>query len=256
VIDLRNLSISVPGRTLLHAVDARLEAGELTAILGANGVGKTTLLRVIGGLRAPLAGAVRIDGEDVWTIRPHERARLVSFVTGDEAMLETLLVRDIVAAGRFPHHAWWHWNADASDERAIESALQAVQMSEYAQRLFSTLSSGERQRIWIAMGLAQETPVLLLDEPTSHLDIRVAHEILALLREVGKSGRTVVCALHDLNEAAAYADRVMLLGCARVLALDTADRVLREEYVRQAYGIGITRVQTPDGMRVFPTGAH
>jgi iron complex transport system ATP-binding protein len=255
VIELRELSVSVPGRTLLRGVNARFRAGEVTTVLGANGVGKTTLLRVIGGLRAPFEGIVRIDGEDVWTIRSHERARLVSFVTGDDAMIETLRVRDVVAAGRFPHHSWWHWNADADDERAIESALAAVQMSEYAQRLFSTLSSGERQRIWIAMGLAQETPVLLLDEPTSHLDVRVAHEILRLLRDVAKGGRTVVCALHDLNEAAAYADRVMLLGCNRMLALDSPDRVLRDEYARQAYGIGIARVNTPHGTRVFPTSS-
>jgi iron complex transport system ATP-binding protein len=127
-----------------------------------------------------------------------------------------------------------------------------VHMSEYSGRLFSTLSSGERQRIWIAMGLAQETPVLLLDEPTSHLDVRAAHEILALLRDVARRGRTVVCALHDLNEAAGYADCVMLLGCGRMLVLDAPDRALTEEYVRQAYGIGITRVETAHGTRVFP----
>jgi iron complex transport system ATP-binding protein len=129
--------------------------------------------------------------------------------------------------------------------------LHAVHLEVEAQRLFTTLSSGERQRVWIAMGLAQDTPVLLLDEPTSHLDVRVAHEILALLRALARDGRTVVCVLHDLNDAAAYADRLMLLGCERMLAFDVADRVLAPALIERAYGIAVSRVETPEGPRVF-----
>ena len=119
------------------------------------------------------------------------------------------------------------------------------------------MSSGERQRVWIALGLAQETPVLLLDEPTSHLDVRVAHDILALLRTLASGGKTVVCALHDLNEAAAYADRVALLGDGRLLCSGTPEAMLAGDLPERAYGIAMERVRLPDGrLRVFTrTGA-
>jgi iron complex transport system ATP-binding protein len=164
---------------------------------------------------------------------------------------EALRVRDVVAIGRFPHHAWWQWRSTGEDDAAVAEALDAVDMTTFADRLFATLSSGERQRIWIAMGLAQQTPVLLLDEPTSHLDVRVAHDILALLRNLAHEGRAVVCVLHDLNDAAAYADRLMLLGREKMLAFDTAHAVMTPALIEAAYGISVERIDTPAGPRVF-----
>jgi ABC-type cobalamin/Fe3+-siderophores transport system ATPase subunit len=120
------------------------------------------------------------------------------------------------------------------------------------ERLFATLSAGERQRVWIALGLAQETPILLLDEPTSHLDVRVAHEILALLRGLTRAGKTVVCALHDLNEAAAYADRIALLGDGRLLAFEPPATLLGSPLLERAYGIAMEQVVLPGNrLRVF-----
>ncbi len=191
VIALEDVTLGVPGRTLVRGIDARLAPGELLAVLGANGVGKTTLLRAMCGI-APRrsAGRIEIDGRDVHALTAAQRARAIAFVTSDDAMIEMLRVRDIVATGRFTHHRWWEWRSTAHDDEAIARALDAVHLSSDADRLFATLSSGERQRAWIAMGLAQETPVVLLDEPTSHLDVRVAHEILALLRRLAREGRT------------------------------------------------------------------
>ena len=226
MIALESVAIGVAQRTLVQGIDAQIGDGEFLAVLGPNGVGKTTLLRALCGIRPTQRGQITLGGIPLRSLTPMERARAIAFVTSDEAMLETLRVRDVVAIGRYPHHPWWEWSETTEDDAAIEGALHAVHLEGEEQRLLTTLSSGERQRVWIAMGLAQETPVLLLDEPTSHLDVRVAHEILALLRRLATEGRTIVCVLHDLNDAAAYADRLMLLGCERMLAYDVPDRVL------------------------------
>jgi iron complex transport system ATP-binding protein len=252
VIELDEVTIGVPGRTLVHDISVNVAAGSFVAVLGPNGVGKTTLLRALCGLVRPTSGHIEIAGMPLRMLSPVQRAREIAFVTADDAMTEALRVRDIVAIGRFPHHAWWQWRPNAQDNDAIGSALEAVHLRNDTNRLFNTLSSGERQRAWIAMGLAQETPILLLDEPTSHLDVRVAHEILALLRRLAKNGRTIICVLHDLNDAAAYADTLMLLGCERMLACGSPSDVLTPNLIESAYGIPMYRVDTPAGPRVFP----
>jgi iron complex transport system ATP-binding protein len=251
-IELRNATIGIGDRTLLEGIDASIGAGEFVAMLGPNGVGKTTLLHAIAGLRPPQGGSVVVDGVEIAGATAAQRALRVAFVASDEVLLDALIVRDVVAIGRYPHHRWWQWQERASDREAIDRALAAVGLEALAERLVSTLSSGERQRVWIALGLAQETPVLLLDEPTSHLDVRVAHEILALLRDLAHAGKTIVCVLHDLNDAATYADRIALLGCSGLLALASPDTVFAGDLVGQAYGIEMERVTLSDGrLRVF-----
>ncbi len=255
MIELRGVDLDVAGRRLLEGIDASVTRGEFVAVLGPNGAGKTTLLRAIAGLHAASSGAVLLNGLLVGQLPALERARSLAFVTSDEVLLDALRVRDVVAIGRFPYHRWWQWREGTNDEAAVARALAAVQIEPFAERLFATLSSGERQRIWIALGLAQETPVLLLDEPTSHLDVRVAHEILGLLRRLTQTPptpKTVICALHDINEAAAYADRIALIGRGRMLALAAPDVVLASDVLEGTYGIAMERVRLADGrLRVF-----
>ncbi len=252
MIELIHARIAIGGHVLLDDVDAFIPQGSFVAMLGPNGVGKTTLLRALDGALTPTAGAIRVAGTAPSELAANERARSIAVVSSDDVPPEGLLVREVVASGRYPFHHWWQWGADAHDLEAIDNALDDVGMHAFADRHFDTLSSGERQRIWIALALAQEAPIILLDEPTSHLDVRVAHEILALLRDQARAGRTIVCAMHDLNDAATYADTLMLLGEGRMLAFDRPERVLVSDALEVAYGVKMEAVRLKSGeVRVF-----
>jgi len=253
MIAASGLRITVGERVLLDDLAFTFSTGEFVAVLGPNGVGKSTLLRTLAGIRHAAAGSVCLNGAGVDRMPAPERARSIALVAGDDLFVESLTVRDVASMGRYAHHSWWQWNAQPADDAAISAALAAVGASDLAERAFETLSSGERQRVWIAMALAQEAPVLLLDEPTSHLDVRVAHEILALLREQSRQGKTVVSVLHDVNEAAQFADRVLLLGCGGMLAFDTPAAVFTSDAPRRAYGIAMETVRAASGhLRIFP----
>lgn len=252
MIAAHKVTLRAGARTLLNEATFEAARGEFVAVLGANGVGKTTLLRTLAGVRAPQSGHVELNGSALATYTAAQRARSIAHCTSDDLFLDQLLVRDVVAMGRFPHHRWWQWTHEPGDDAAVASALHAVHMQSFALRRFDTLSSGERQRIWIALALAQEAPLLLLDEPTSHLDVRVAREILQLLRTQVRAGKTVICALHDLNEAAEFADRVLLLGCAELLAFGPPAQALTPALLERAYGIRMEVLSSESGiLRVF-----
>jgi len=253
MISVEKLQLRAGERVLLDDLSFSLNEKEFVAILGPNGVGKSTLLRVLAGLQPPAAGTVDVDGVRVDTLTATDRARRIALLATDDVFLERLAVHDVVSMGRFAHHGWWHWREDEDDARTVAGAIAAVGLEAFTDRPFATLSSGERQRVWIALALAQESPVLLLDEPTTHLDVRVAHEILSVLCRQRDAGKTVVCVLHDLNEAAEFADRVLLLGSGELLAFDSAAAVLRSDALRRAYGIPMETTTTASGrMRVFP----
>jgi len=253
MIACQDLTLRIGARTLISGASFEARSGEFVAVLGANGVGKTTLLRTLAGVRAPDGGRALLNGRDLSSFSHGERARLAAHITGDDLFLDRLLVRDVVSMGRYPHHRWWQWQQEARDDAAVAHALHAVRMETLADRRFDTLSSGERQRVWIALALAQEAPLLLLDEPTSHLDVRVSREILQLLRAQVRTGKTVICALHDLNEAAEYADRILLLGCAELLKFAPPHDALTPDLLERAYGIRMEVITTPSGvLRVYP----
>lgn len=252
MIAAHGVRLTAGNRTLID--DATFEArdGEFVAVLGANGAGKTTLLRTLAGVRKPQAGRVLLGQRDLCDVSPSLRAQRIAHLTSDDLFIERLLVRDVVAMGRYPHHRWWQWNEEPADGPIVQAALRAVEMQRFAGRRFDTLSSGERQRVWLALALAQEAPLLLLDEPTSHLDVRAARDVLTLLRAQVHAGKTVICALHDLNEAAAFADRILLIGNGEVLAFAPPAQALDPRLLERAYGLHMETFQLASGkLRVF-----
>jgi len=222
-------------RPAVDGVTVEIPAGACTAVLGPNGSGKSTLLRLLLGTLPPAAGRVELDGRAVGEWRREEIARAVGVVPQGEEAVFPMTVRELVAMGRYPHLGPWRREGDA-DRRAVEQAMGRCDVLAFAQRPISTLSGGERQRARVARALAQEPRALALDEPTAALDIGHEMAIFELLRDLGRAGTTVLLVTHNLNLAARYADRLVLLDRGRVAAAGTPDEVLQRETVERVYG--------------------
>lgn len=242
------ITFSWPGQaSLLRDLDIEVPAGELVALVGANGSGKSTLLRVLAGLLVPHSGRIRIAGEDLGTLGPRDRARRLAFLPQRVRPLYPMTVREMV---RLARHPWGD-----SNQAAIEGALEQCDVDDLAGRRFDELSGGERQRVLLASVLAQGGDVLLLDEPTAALDLPHAVSVFARLREQLQATRCALVVTHDLNLAAAWADRILLLHDGGVLARGAPAEVLRQETLDTALGPGIEVIRHPDtgAPRVLPT---
>jgi ABC-type cobalamin/Fe3+-siderophores transport system ATPase subunit len=244
---LERVEIERGGRVLLREVSLVLEGG-VVAVVGPNGVGKTTLLRALAGTLAVRSGTIALDGVPVRALDPRERARRIALVDPAEPVLAALTAGDAVASARFPHHRWWEWEATAEDEAAVGDALRRTGISALRDRELGTLSAGERQRAWIALAIAQRAGIVLLDEPTSHLDLKASVETLQLIRELATGGALVVAVLHQLEEAAAFADRVIVLGEERVIADGTPELALTSQSIERAFGVAVTVERRPQGL--------
>jgi iron complex transport system ATP-binding protein len=250
MIEARSLVLGYRDRVVLRDVDLSLRAHELVAIVGPNGSGKSTLLRALAGALVPRAGSVSVDGVPVLSLSAASRARHVALVAAEESADGDVTVRDAVALGRLAHRPWWRWDEAPEDETIVEAALERVDLAPFADRPLDTLSSGERQRVWIATALAQQAPTMLLDEPTSHLDLAGAYATLDILRGLANDGAAIAVVLHDLNLAVASVERVILVGDGTVLADGPVDAVFRGELLTRAYGAEIAVRRTTDGAMV------
>ncbi|MFB7514727.1 ABC transporter ATP-binding protein [Streptomyces sp. NPDC056144] len=227
------VSRAVDGTPVLDGVTLAPRPGTVTGLLGPNGSGKSTLLRLLAGVLAPDTGVVTLDGEPLDRLGRRTVARRLAAVEQQADTQVDLTVLDVVRLGRVPHRRAWT-PASAADETAVRSALDRTGLADKAHRAWRTLSGGERQRAQIARALAQEPRELLLDEPTNHLDIQHQLDLLGL---VSGLRLTAVVALHDLNLAAMYCDRLVVLAEGRVVARGTPEEVLTEELVAEVYGV-------------------
>jgi iron-chelate-transporting ATPase len=253
------LHLGYHGRQVVDGASIRVTAGEVTALVGPNGSGKSTLLRALARLHHADAGTITLpDGGSAFDLTAKEFARRVTLLTQSRPTPGGVSVRDVVGYGRHPYRSRWR-NEDADGNRAIEHAMDVTGVTAMADRAVDELSGGELQRVWLATCLAQDTGVLLLDEPTTFLDLRYQVEILDLMRDLADDHHVAVgVVLHDLNQAAAVADRVALLHAGRVRATGTPAEVFDEVALSETYGIRIDVRTDPHTGRLIadPVGRH
>jgi iron complex transport system ATP-binding protein len=243
------LSLALSGRPVLSAVSADLAPGRVTVVLGANGAGKSSLVRAAAALVRPSSGQVLLDGRDVATIAPRERARAIGYLPQDAAVHWNMQVGDLVALGRLPHRA-----GAAADRAAIEDALDATATHDLRDRRVRELSGGERARVLLARVLAGEPRWLLADEPLASLDPAHQLDALAMFRAIAARGTGVVVVLHDLIQAARIADDAILLKDGALLSAGPRDVILTPANLGRAFDIRVTLVDGAAGPIIVPVG--
>lgn len=240
-----DVSFSYGRQPVLRALDCEIPEGLITAIVGANASGKSTLLRAMARLIVPSSGVVLLDGTPVKELPTREVARRIGFLPQSPIAPEGLTVGDLVGRGRYPH-AKLGRPPSAHDKEQVDWALGATGTAELRDRPLDQLSGGQRQRVWIAMTLAQETPILLLDEPTTYLDLAHQLEVLDLLTRLNREqGRTIVLVLHDLNQACRYADHLVAVLAGQVHAAGPPAEVVDAELVEAVLGLRAQIISDP-----------
>ena len=240
-----SLSLAYDKRVVVDGLDLDVPTGRVTAIVGPNGCGKSTLLRGLSRLLPPRAGQVLLDGEVIGELSTKEVARRLGLLPQQPIVPEGITVVELVERGRHPHHGLFkQWSRE--DESVVAAALEMTELVELAGVPVDSLSGGQRQRAWIAMALAQRTPVLLLDEPTSFLDIAHQIDVLELVRDLNaREGTTVVMVLHDLAMAARYADHLVAMRDGRIVAEGPPAEVVTPEVIDQVFGVAATVLVDP-----------
>ncbi len=235
-LSARNLTLAYGDRVISTALTLDVPDGAFTAVVGANGCGKSTLLRALVRLLSPTEGTVSFDGRDVSRTRPKALARLLGFLPQSADAPESILVRQLVARGRYPHQGLVStWSPE--DERAVTEAMRAADITDLAERRVEDLSGGQRQRVWVAMVLAQETPYLLLDEPTTYLDITHQYQLLSLFARLRDEGRTVIAVLHDINQACRYADHLVAMKNGAIIAEGAPSAIITAPLIEKVFDL-------------------
>lgn len=247
MLEFKDLRAGYEGIEKLHGLNTTFESGRLTAIIGPNGCGKSTLIKCAAGLMTLYGGNILLDGNDIRRLSEKERAKRIAYMPQSRIVPDISVAR-LVAHGRYPHMKWGQ-NLSREDNELISAAINRVNLSEKAHCPVSNLSGGERQKAYLAMMLAQQTPAMLLDEPTAHLDIASQFELMDLLKSLSKEGRCVAVVLHDLALALEYADSVLLMEDGRIAAKGTPGEIYQSKEIHRVFAVKTGR--TDDGKYVF-----
>jgi iron complex transport system ATP-binding protein len=240
-----HLNLSYGQVVVIPDLTLDIPQGRVTSLVGRNGCGKSTLLRCMGKLLEPRSGSVVLDGRDIARIAPRTLARQLAILPQGPTAPDGLTVVELVEHGRYPHRRALGGSTQ-EDRRIVRWALEQTGMDGLAHRPLERLSGGQRQRAWIAMALAQDTDVILLDEPTTYLDVAYQLELMELLRRLNQEhGRTILMVLHDLNQAAAYSDELIAIAAGKVYAAGNPREVLTEKMVREVFGIEADVIADP-----------
>ncbi|MDR0593102.1 MAG: ABC transporter ATP-binding protein [Bifidobacteriaceae bacterium] len=240
----RALTIGYGPKDVIAHLDVAIPRGELTVIVGPNACGKSTLLRALARMLPCRSGQVELDGRPISAYTPKEVAHRLGMLPQSPLAPDGIVVEDLVARGRYPHQgALRQWSA--ADQRAVDRALDRAGVADLAERLVGELSGGQRQRVWIALALAQETPILLLDEPTTYLDIAHQVEVLNLARALQREGYTVVVVMHELALAFRYANHLIVMRAGEIVAQGQVGQVVTAELIEHVYGLACRIVTDP-----------
>lgn len=239
-----NLALAYDNNLIIDNLHLSIPMGKITALVGPNGCGKSTLLRGLARLLQPKRGHVYLDGKAIHTMPTKELAKQIGILPQSPVAPEGLTVRELVAQGRYPHQSWFQqWSK--TDEAITLEAMAITNITHFADRPLDTLSGGQRQRAWIAMALAQETAILLLDEPTTFLDLSYQIEVLDLLHELNATGRTIVMVLHELNQACRYAHHLVAMREGKICVQGEPEQVMTAEMVAEVFRIHAHIVPDP-----------
>ncbi len=257
VLEARDLRGGYGNQAIIDQVTLALNQGEWLSILGANGSGKSTLLRLLGRILSPQGGSILLNGQDIHRLSPTKIAQKLALLPQQQILPTGLTVYQLVSLGRSPHQPWWQWDLGTEDHEHIEQALAWTEVEQYRHQSVSALSGGQRQRAFLALALAQQPQVLLLDEPTTYLDIHYQLQILELLQRLNQqTDLSIVTVLHDINLAARYSDRLAFMRAGEICAMGPVLDTLTTNIVNEVFEVDVAILDTPVGPQICPLSAN
>ena len=251
-LKVENLNVSIAQQPILQDLSLDFAAGRRTAIVGPNGAGKSTLLRAVAGLNHDYTGSICLDGQEIRQLARQHMARKLAILPQGAAAPPDTTVGQLVDYGRFPYRSWFRTSDAKADCEAVTWAMQVTKVTEFRDRQVQSLSGGERQRAFLAMALAQQPETLLLDEPTTYLDIAHQLEVMKIVTTINETyGMTVIMVLHDINHALQYADEIAVLKDKHIVAQGEPETVLTVEMLAQVFGVRADIFTNRQGAKVL-----
>jgi len=249
MLEIKKLSVGYADKTIVHNADIMVPEGKVTVLFGPNGCGKSTLLKSLCGILPANAGEVLLGGESLLMLQSKELAKKIAYLAQNR-QIPDITVRRLVLHGRFPYLSYpRHYRPQ--DDAAAENAMEQMGIAELADTPLEQLSGGQRQKVYIAMALAQDTPIILLDEPTTYLDMKHQLRMMGQAKELASNGKTVLMVVHDLDQAMNVADYVVLLENGKVVVQGNPEKVYESKRLAEVFGVEIHRVKTDKGWRYF-----